>query len=362
VPDSGSEPDATEKTFDATPQKIQRAREKGDVAKSTDLIYAAALLGFLLAAISFGATSVTRFGSVLQNLWTWAPEWSEQVFSGPSGFVLAPMINAALWAVSPIFIVPFSLVIISILIQKAFVFSSERIKPKLSKVSLISNAKNKFGLNGLVEFGKSFFKLSLYSILLAVYLNGNAENLLSLIGQSVGQIQLHLARMCLEFMLLALIIAAVIGVVDAFWQHYRHRQKLLMSRKEVQDEFKESEGDPQLKQRRREKAEHLVANKMISEIPNANVLIVNPTHYAIALSWDGGTSTAPICVAKGVDHLALTMRRVASESGVPIRHDPPTARALHGILEIGDEVPPELFVPVAAAIRFASEMKNKVRY
>jgi len=134
-----------------------------------------------------------------------------------------------------------------------------------------------------------------------------------------------------------------------------------MSRQEMVDESKESEGDPHLKQERRQRAQANATSQMMSDIPDADVVVVNPTHYAVVLKWNRLPGAAPICVAKGVDKIADQIRKIANENGVPIHSDPPTARTLHSIVQIGAEVPPELYAAVAAAIRFSEKMKLRIK-
>jgi len=136
-------------------------------------------------------------------------------------------------------------------------------------------------------------------------------------------------------------------------------RKNMMSRKDLTDEAKDSEGDPHMKQKRRQRAQEIALSQMIQDVPDADVIIVNPTHYAVALKWSRLPGEAPVCVAKGVDEVAKTIRKVAQEAGVPIRSDPPVARALHATVEIGQEIPPEHYRAIAAAIRFAEAMKKR---
>lgn len=170
-----------------------------------------------------------------------------------------------------------------------------------------------------------------------------------------------LAELGMEFLVIALLISLIIGVVDAIFQHDEHRRKNMMSRKEIMDEHKDSEGDPHMKNKRRQKAQEIAMGQMMAAVPEASVVIVNPTHYAVALQWGGGAGTAPVCVAKGVDEVAATIRRIANENAVPIHSDPPTARALYATIGIGDEVEEEYYAPVAAAIRFAEEMRQRAK-
>jgi flagellar biosynthetic protein FlhB len=161
--------------------------------------------------------------------------------------------------------------------------------------------------------------------------------------------------------LIALLVALAIGGVDYLFQYHDHMRKNRMSHKEMRDEHKEAEGDPHMKQSRRQKAQEIASRRMMQDVPGADVIIVNPTHYAVALKWKRAPGTAPECVAKGVDEIAMTIRRIALENGVPIHSDPPTARALFATVEIGQEIAPDHYRAVAAAIRFADMLKLKAR-
>jgi flagellar biosynthetic protein FlhB len=153
----------------------------------------------------------------------------------------------------------------------------------------------------------------------------------------------------------------VIGGIDYMWQYQEHLRKNRMSHKEMMDEFKQNEGDPHMKQQRRQKGYEIAMNQMLADVPEADVVIVNPTHYAVALKWSRLPGEAPVCVAKGVDEIAARIREAAAEAGVPIHRNPPTARALHASVDIGHEILPDQYQAVAAAIRFAEMMRKKAR-
>ena len=156
-----------------------------------------------------------------------------------------------------------------------------------------------------------------------------------------------------------LLVALALGSVDFLWQRAEHIRKNRMSRKEMMDELKQSEGDPFIKQQRRQRGQEIATNKMLQDVPTADVVIVNPTHYAVALKWDRSQAMAPICVAKGVDEIAARIREIAVENAVPMHSDPPTARALHADVELGQEISQHHYRAVAAAIRFAEEIRKK---
>ena len=181
------------------------------------------------------------------------------------------------------------------------------------------------------------------------------------LGIEKGEILALLGRLSFEFLSAVLIVAAVMGAVDWLWEWLQHLRKNRMTRQELMDETKSSEGDPQMKQQRRARAQAIAMNQMLGDVPGADVVVVNPTHYAVALRWDRAGRGVPVCVAKGVDEVARRIRETAAEAGVPIFSDPPTARSLHATVEIGAPILPDQFKAVAAAIRFADLMRQKAR-
>jgi flagellar biosynthetic protein FlhB len=353
--------DDSDKPYEPTEAKLKKARDKGEVAKSTDLSVAAAYMGLVVAFYASGHDIVSGFGTVLMSIIDQPDRLAKQVFSGNGTPLAGGMISAMVWPLIPMFMIPFVLVLLSIIGQKAMVFAPTKLEPKMSRISIISNAKNKFGRAGLFEFGKSTVKLLLYSICLGVYLNYRMPEMIASAATGAFSVIKMLAELGMEFLVIAMLISMMIGVVDAIFQHDEHRRKNMMSRKEIEDENKDSEGDPHMKGKRRQKAMEIAMGQMIAAVPEASVVIVNPTHYAVALKWEGGAGTAPICVAKGVDEVAATIRRIANENAIPIHSDPPTARALYATIGIGEEVEEEYFAPVAAAIRFAEEMRLRAK-
>ena len=358
---SGEQQDESEKSHEATPQKLQKAREKGEVAKSTDLMVAASYAGLLLAAMAVGAGTLQSLGTALMVLLDQPDRLGALMLGGPASAPVGGLLLALTRALMPWFLIPAVLVLLSVLAQRAFVVAPDRIKPKLSRISLISNAKNKFGRSGLFEFTKSFCKLILYSVCLGLFLDWRLTDIVAITGTSAMIAVSQLLHLCIEFLFLVLLIAIVIGGIDAVWQHKEHLRKNQMSRKEVTDEAKEAEGDPHMKQQRRQRGQEIAMSQMMSDVPKADVVIVNPTHYAVALKWSREAGSAPTCVAKGVDEIAATIREHAALAGVPIHRDPPTARALHATVNLGQEIPEDQFRAVAAAIRFAEEMRQRAK-
>lgn len=342
-----SDEDDAEKSFEPSQKKLDDARKKGEIARSADLQTAAAYTGLTVSLLLFGPAIASQLGTVLAVLLDQSSTLSASVFEGSDQTIIGGIASNVGKNVLPIFVIPAIAVIIAIVAQRGFVFAPTKLQPKMSKISLISNAKNKYGRGGLFEFAKSFSKLIIYSICLVIFLQFKLPEMISAVGTSSGIVVQMLAKLCIEFLFIIVIIAGLIGSVDAFWQHSEHIRKNRMSRKEVTDEAKESEGDPHLKQERRQRAQSIAMSQMMTDVPKADVILVNPTHYAVALKWSRLPGAAPICVAKGVDQIARRIREVAIESAVPIHSDPQTTRSLYATVNIGSEIPPDLYAAVA---------------
>ena len=321
--------DQSDKSFEATPQKLLEARKKGEIARSSELLTAASYFGLFLALTVFGTGSLTELGSLLAS-YIGQSEQIAPLFFGGAG--LAPtraLIGDIGWSLSPVFAVPILAVLAALFATRGIVFAPTKIAPKTSKISFISNAKQKYGRSGLFQFFLSFLKLVVYSVVLAVFLHLRLSDMIGSVHGDPFSITVLLAQISMEFLFVVVVISAVIGAADWIWQHFEHLRKNRMSRKEITDETKNSEGDPHIKQERRQRAQASAGAQMMAEVENADVVIVNPTHYAVALRWDRLPGQAPVCVAKGIDETALRIRETTSTQAVPIHSDPPTARALH---------------------------------
>ncbi len=231
--------------------------------------------------------------------------------------------------------------------------------PKLSRISPITGVKNKLGANGLFEFGKSVVKLVVVSVLLVWFARKDTDLIVSSVSLTVAQTAMIMGDLIARFLLLIFLMSLIIGGIDYLWQTASHLRKNRMTRKEVEDETKSTEGDPHHKQTRKQRGYEIAMNQMLSEVPKADVIIVNPTHFAVALKWDRLSPGAPECVAKGTDHIAARIREIAEASQIPIHSDPPTTRAVFATVEIGQQVLPEHYKAVAVAIRFAEAMRKK---
>jgi flagellar biosynthetic protein FlhB len=350
--------DNDDKSFDPSQRKLDKARERGEIARAPDVNAAAGYAGLLLSALFGGPYVLLQFGALGQSILERSGDLSAQM-SNAGQATLAPILRAVSVAALPLFALPMIAVLLSLFAQRAIIFAPEKLLPRLSRISPISTAKQKFGLDGLFDFAKNTIKMLAVSLLLGLHLSYRANDIAGSLYLPTNAAISLLLQLVIEFLALILLLAATIGVVDFFWQKNQHFNRNRMSRKEMMDEHKESEGDPHAKATRRQKGQEIALNQMLQDVAKADVVIVNPTHYAVALRWKRSDRHAPVCVAKGVDEVAARIREKAAIAGVPLHSDPPTARAIFAAVEIGDPIRPEHYKPVAAAIRFAEALKKR---
>ena len=355
---SGQEDESAEKEHEPTQRKLDEARRKGEVPKSNDLVTAASYAGMALSGFALGGAGLLAVGDAGVVLFDQADRLAGLMEEGARPVVGGLMLHIAA-ALAPFFLVPALAAIAMLVAQQALVFAPEKLQPKLSRISPLSNAKQKFGRTGLFEFAKSTVKLLIIGTLLWLFLLARLPRILGTIHLGPGLVSVEMMKLMLEFLVLVVAILVAIGAADFFWQRHEHFRKQRMTHKEMRDEMKNTEGDPHMKQARRQRGHDIATNRMLGEVPKADVVIVNPTHYAVALKWDRAAGGAPVCVAKGVDEVATAIRRLAAEAGVPIHSDPPTARALHATVALKEEIAPEHYRAVAAAIRFAERMRKR---
>lgn len=356
---SGPDDDA-DRPHDPSERRLAEAREKGEVARSADLTTAAATAAFVLVCLSIGPGALQRAGAAAATYLAEADRLAPAAMAAG-----APAAAGALMAfgpaLAPFFLGPAAAALLSVLCQRAFTVTPSRLAPKLSRISPLATLKQKFGLDGLVEFAKSAVKLGLVTVALVVWAVIRAPALLDSLRLPPALATAAILSEAVQFLLMVAGVALAIGAADYLWQWLAHRRRNRMSRQDLVDEHRNSEGDPQLQAQRRARGQEIATNRMLLDVGGADVVVVNPTHYAVALRWDRASGRAPVCVAKGVDEIAARIRARAAEAGVPLHRDAPTARLLHGALDVGQEVHPDHYRAVAAAIRFAEAMRARAR-
>ncbi len=346
-----------EKSHDPTQRRLEDARGRGDVARSAELTAAAGFAGLALAALAFGPSAMAGSGKVAAAYLVGLAHMS--VAGAPWG--LAGWAGAMALPLLPFFLLPGLIAALALIGQRGLTFSPEKLRPQLGRINPLANAGQRFGRTGLADFARSTVKLALVSALLGWFLIRHLPQILfagALPAAPVGGLALTLL---VQFLMLGTALSLALGAVDFLWQRHEFLRRNRMSRQELVEEHRESEGDPHQKGRRRRRAQEIAMNRMLADVPKADVVVVNPTHYAVALKWNRAAGRAPVCLAKGTDEVAARIREAAALAGVPIHSDPPTARALHATIEVGREIRPEHYAPVAAAIRYAERMRRRAR-
>ena len=338
-------------------RRLDDARSRGDIARAPDLVTAATFLALLLTVSQAGQHIVQTFGTraayILANSDQLAALLSDDLK------LAGNLILGQAMALLPLFLIPAAGAIAALILQKAVILTPEKLRPKLSRISPLSNAKQKFGREGLIGFAKSLAKMACISAILGWYLVSQAGLILNSASLSAGQASALLAEMLTEFLALACMVALVFGAIDFLWQKFEHLRRNRMSHDDLKREFKESEGDPHMRARRRQRAREIATRHMLREVASADVVVINPQHYAVALKWNRARRTAPVCVAKGVDQIAMRIREQASLASVPLHSDPATARALYATVGLGEQIRPEHYMAIAAAIRFADRVRKR---
>jgi flagellar biosynthetic protein FlhB len=348
------EDDGAERTEDPTQKRLDDALERGDVAKSQEVNTWFMIAGATLVLSSFSG-SIGGIQMPLRNLI--ANSWMIHT-DGPSLLQLAQSLEYTLIAALGVPLLLLALAAIAgNMLQHRLVWSGESLKPSFSKISPAAGAKRIFGKQAAANFGKGLFKLFALGAVMTAILWPERHRLESMMH--FDPIAIFGVIISLTLHLLGAVVAmlAVVAIADYFFQYRQWYERQKMSLREMKEEFKQSEGDPQVKGRIRQLRHARMKKRMMAAVPKASVIITNPTHYSVALSYERGMS-APICVAKGVDQIALKIREIAGEHDIPIVENVPLARALYATLEIDDEIPVEHYHAVAEIIGYVMGLKR----
>lgn len=340
------QPEQSDKTEDPTERKLREARRKGDVPVSKEV----AGLFILSAAAMLAAVYAPAGAAVLARPMAGLVEHAYAISASGSGDVSAAMYMAVmtvLFAMAPVLVGVVIAAVAAALAQNAAVFAPSRLAPKGDRISIQKGLGRTFGPDAFMEFLKGLIKIAAAGGAAVMVIRGELDRLGQAAAVEIADAPALLAAAALKVLLAVLVVTAVVAAVDVLWRRSRWMSQQRMTRRELKDEMKNTEGDPQVKAKldsiRRDRARR----RMVQAVPTASVVIANPTHYAVALRYAPGETPAPVCVAKGADLLALTIRETAEDAGVPVVEEPPTARALYAAVDVDHTIPPDLFLAVA---------------
>ena len=350
-----SESDASDKTEDPTQKRLDDAHEKGDVAKSQEVNTWFIMAGATLVLSSFSGSIGGGILMPLRNLL--ANSWMIHA-DGASLLALTKSLGIALMAALGVPFLMFALAAIAgNVIQHRLVWSAESLKPKFSKVSPGAGFKRVFGKQAAANFAKGLFKVLALGAVMTAVLWPERYRLEAMIRFDPAAIMGVTTALTLKLMGAVVAMLAVVAIGDYFFQYRTWFERQKMSLQDMKEEFKQSEGDPHIKGKIRQLRQQRMKKRMMAAVPKASVIITNPTHYAVALSYERGMP-APICVAKGIDAIALKIREVAGKHDIPIVENVALARALHATVEIDEEIPVEHYQAVAEIIGYVMGLKR----
>jgi len=349
------EKDKSQQTEEPTQKRLAQAEEHGDIVKSQEVSTFVVLAGGTLAIAMFGKSTAEGLATSLRMFLEQAGEIDL------SADLMKTLLFKVAGILTPFFLMMIASALAGHVLQHRPSFAFDRIKPDLSKLSPLAGFKRMFGMDGLSNLGKGLVKIAIVAMAIWTQVWPERSTLESVLDQSPGGVAGDMSHLLFKVLIAALAALAVIAAGDYFLQRMRFLQRNRMSKQEIKDEFRQTEGDPVVKAKIRQIRLERSRRRMIAAVPEATVVIMNPTHYAVALKYESGKMAAPICVAKGVDALALRIRKVAEEHGVPIVENPPLARALHATVEVDEAVPAEHYKAVAQVIGYVMRLSGKLR-
>lgn len=346
-----------EKTESATPKKRQEARKKGQVAKSMDLPAAFILFFSFLSFALFGGFMKDHLMSMFQSIFYDFLLYDPTV---DNVIVLAKnLMIQMLIVVGPIFLISMIIGIAGNYLQIGFLFTGDPLMMKFSKLNPIEGAKKIFSLRSVVDFLKSVLKMTIIGVVVYMTLWGERAHIMELARLPLENILQFTASLTLSLGIKIGIILIILAIFDYLYQRYEHEKSLKMSKQDIKDEYKKTEGDPLIKSKIREKQRRMAMQRMMQEVPKADVVITNPTHFAVAIRYDANEMQAPTVIAKGTDYVALKIKETAKAHNIITMENKPLARALYAQVEIGESIPNDMFQAVAEVLAYVYKVKGK---
>ncbi len=353
-----------EKSEQPTAKKLSDARKEGQVAKSQEVATAFSLLALFIILRVLYPFIGTNFTGIFERVYNNIPNVARTY----NGFLpiatIVSILNGAIMTMllitSPFLIIGFLVAFICDLVQVGFKPTTKPLQPKLSKLNPISGMKKIFSARKLFELGKSILKLAVMAVVIYSFFTGRTESLFLLYDMPLGQAIGLMGNLIISLGLRIAAAYMVIAFIDLIYQRRKFTKDMMMTKQEVKDEYKNSEGDPAVKSAQKRRMMEASRRRMMQQLPQADVVITNPTHYAVAIKYDAEESDAPVVVAKGADYLAQKIKEIARDNDVEIVENKPLARMLYANVEVGELVPPELYRAVAEVLAYVYHLKGKI--
>ena len=352
------ENDQSQKTEEATPRKLLDAREKGKVMTSQEVSHLAIMIGGALIAGLLGPFMASHIFNATGGFFS--KFHTIRIDPGNLGDVFAELFLQLAIGLGPIIFLLLVLAVFFKLIVSGFVFSSQSLMPSIERISPIKGFFRLVSLKSLYEFVKGLLKLTVVALIVGSVALPELERVELLMQMDILATAEEARWIIFHMFAVAIFVVGIIAGLDYLYQRYEFLKQMRMTKQEVKDELKQTDGDPLIRGRLRQIRAERARERMMAAVPEADVVVTNPTHYAIALKYESETMTAPKVIAKGVDDVAFRIREVANDNDIPIVENAPLARALFAAAEIDDEVPPEHYKAVAEVISYVYRLKNKI--
>lgn len=353
-----------EKTEPATEKKLSDARKEGQVAKSKEVSNAVTLLAMFLILKLWVGNMGNQLRGLFSAFYNRIPDvivnWNGYMPQNDMRLLFRQMLLRVLIVLAPILAITFILAIVADVVQVKWKVTGKPLKPKMSKLNPINGFKRIISVNSLVELIKAIVKIVLVLYISYTYLRDRLGYIFWLYEMPLAQAIQLAGEMVIDLGLRIALVYIIIAAVDYIYQKFKFAKDMRMTKQEVKDEYKQMEGDPQIKGRIRQKMMEASRRRMMQSLPQADVVITNPTHYAVAIKYDPNVADAPLVIAKGEDYMARRIKEVAKEHDIEIVENKPLARMLYANVDIGQAVPPELYQAVAEVLAFVYHLKGKV--
>jgi flagellar biosynthetic protein FlhB len=350
--------DMGDKTEAPTPRRRQEAREQGNIARSPDLTAAVLLIGMLMLLKSFGPGLVDALKALIQEMLGAAS--LRDVSGAEIGAQLLRSLSTAGRSLAPMFIGVVVLAVVVNLLQVGLFFNTKRLQPNLAALNPLKGLSKLFGKSQtLVQLGMNLLKLTLVACVAYSAVHGRIAQIISVQGLTFTQIYGIGAEIVYAIGIRIGVLLLVLAIIDYAYQRFRIERELRMTKQEVKEEMRRMEGDPKIKGRRRQIAIQMATQKLKKDVPTADVVVTNPTEFAIALKYDNAAMHAPRVIAKGQGFMAARIREIAIAAGVPILERKPLARALYKLCDVGQEIPEQFYQAVAEILAYVYELSGK---
>lgn len=345
-----------EKTEKATPNKKQEAKKKGQYAKSTDLSGATVITFSFIALAVFGKSMASQLYTLFGQGFSTMMQWDVTQDSVPALFV--GMLKVSIPIAAPVLLAAWIAAIVGNVVQVGFVLSFASLQGGLGKINPISGIKRMFSMKSVFELLKSLLKFIILTTTGGMLLWQEKQSILQMSLMTPQNIISYMFSLLVKITLILSVVYFIIAIVDYLYQRFDHNKQLKMTKQEVKEEYKKMEGDPVIKQKVKEKQRQIAMSRMMNDIPKASVVVTNPTHFAVAIMYEAGEMAAPVVIAKGADYIALKIKEVAKKHHIITMENRPLARALYANVEIGQEIPEDLFKAVAEVLAYVYQMKG----